>query len=217
LWKTIPDYRKKPEVAESKSEVSQVNDRRSCPTTSPQASAAKSVASRVGDKCLERLGWPVVVSVAVGQRETTHPFWVERGENLADSAPTIVTNKIDLLDLEGVEKLLEHVRVGCDRDILIRMYFCVTVGEQIDGDTPPNLGQMRKLVAPEMTVKQDAVHKQGDRPLTLLDITNTARWGLNMLSLRETFVLFHGLASPSPRERVRFLQLLRAVRAANLY
>lgn len=51
-----------------------------------------------------------------------------RGKYLRDAAAAVVTNKVNLVQLEGVEKLHEHLRLCIRGDILVRFDLALSVG-----------------------------------------------------------------------------------------
>jgi hypothetical protein len=53
------------------------------------------------------------------------------------------------------------------------------VRQQIDGDRSTDVGQLRQLMPPQMTIQQDAMHEQRDRAAALLDVADTARRSLH--------------------------------------
>src|SRR5271168_911292 len=62
-----------------------------------------------GEERLEGLGRPVVVGIAIGEREAANALRIERGENLRDAAAAVIADEIDVIDVQGIEKLLEHL------------------------------------------------------------------------------------------------------------
>src|SRR5579864_5469130 len=129
-------------------------------------------------KRLEGFRWPVVVRVAVGEREAAYALRVQRGENLSDTTTAVVADEIHLIDLQSIEKFLEHLRIGCHGYVLVRCDFGVAMHKQIDSDASPDVGQIRELVPPQITVQQHAMYKQCDWSRTLLRIADTPRRGL---------------------------------------
>src|ERR1700722_10549875 len=104
------------------------------------------------NKGFERLGRPVVVRVAVRERESSNAFRVESRKYLADTAATIVSDQIHLIDVQRIEKLAKHLGIRCDRYVLVRRDFRVAVRKQVDSDAPADVGQVRQLMAPQMSV-----------------------------------------------------------------
>src|ERR1700752_4862312 len=68
-------------------------------------------------KGFECFGRPVVVSISVGECQTSHAFRIEGSENLCDAASAVITHEVDTVDLQSVQKFSQHVRVACDRDV----------------------------------------------------------------------------------------------------
>jgi hypothetical protein len=55
--------------------------------------------------------------------------WVRRGEDLGDTAATVVANQIDLINRQGVEKFCDHARVCGHGDVLMWRDFRVAMRE----------------------------------------------------------------------------------------
>src|SRR5262245_20403758 len=70
------------------------------------------------DEWLERFGWPIIVSVAVGEGQAAYPVRIQRREYLSDPAAAVVTDQVDLINSQVIERLSEHVSVSGDGDIL---------------------------------------------------------------------------------------------------
>src|ERR1035438_10026954 len=87
----------------------------------------------------EGLGRPVVLGVAVSEREAANAFRVQRGENLRNTATAVVADQIYLADVQGIDKFLEHLRISSHRYVLIRRYLCVAMCKQIHSDTSPDV------------------------------------------------------------------------------
>jgi hypothetical protein len=90
------------------------------------------------------------------------------------------------------------------------------VGQQIHGDTPPDIGQLRQLVAPEVAIEEYTMDEQCYWSPALFQIVDASRWSLNLLPLCDWFVPFHGLASLCHCGGISFHQFLGAVLAADL-
>jgi hypothetical protein len=127
---------------------------------------------------LKALGRPIVVGVAVGEREAANALRVQCSEDLCDTAAAVVANEIYLIDVQSIEKFPKHLRIGIYRYVLIRRDFCVAVRKQVDGYAAPDVGQIHKLMAPQIPVKEHSVHEQGDRSCALFCVGNTTRCGL---------------------------------------
>ena len=97
--------------------------------------------------------------IAVRQREASHTLRMQRCEDLSDAAAAVIPDQVYLRDIHGIEKLLEHARIGGHRDVLIRPDLGVTMREQVQRDTAPEIRQIRELVAPKMAVQQHAVYE----------------------------------------------------------
>src|SRR3984957_18287708 len=104
------------------------------------------------NKGLECLGRPVVVRVAVRERESSKAFRVESREYLRDTAATIVSDKIHLIDVQRIEKFAKHLGIRGDRNVLVRRDFRVAVRKQIDRDRAAKIRESRLLVTPKMSV-----------------------------------------------------------------
>ena len=93
------------------------------------------------------------MSIAIGESQAADALWIQSGEDLGNAAATVVTDQIHLIDMQGVEKFIQHLRVGGNRHVLIRCDFSVTVREQINCDAAANVGQIGQLVTPQMSVQ----------------------------------------------------------------
>ena len=49
------------------------------------------------------------------------------GENLRNAAAAVIADQINLIDMQGFEHLVQHVRIGGHRDVLIRPDLGVTM------------------------------------------------------------------------------------------
>jgi hypothetical protein len=47
----------------------------------------------------------VVIGVAVGEGQRPHPLGIERREDLSNASAAVVTDQVDLIDLQSVEHL----------------------------------------------------------------------------------------------------------------
>jgi AraC-like DNA-binding protein len=63
----------------------------------------------------------VVVGISVGERQTPHTIGMRRCEDLRYTAAAIVADQVDLIDLERGEGLAQHIGVGGDGHVLIRI------------------------------------------------------------------------------------------------
>ena len=77
--------------------------------------------------------------VAVRERETSDAFRVESREYLGDTAATIVSDKIHLIDVQRLEKFAKHLRICRDRYVLVGRDFRVAVRKQVDRDAAPKI------------------------------------------------------------------------------
>src|SRR5260370_22231860 len=116
-------------------------DRCSCPTTASLC-ATQTAGGGHRQEGFEGLGRPVVMGVAVSEREAANAFRVQRGENLRNSATAVVADQIYLVDVQGIEKFLEHLRISSHRYVLIRRYLGVAMCKQIHSYTSPDVAQI---------------------------------------------------------------------------
>src|SRR5216684_1362340 len=119
------------------------------------------------------------MSVAIGEREAANALRIQRGENLRNAATAVVADEVHLVDVQGIEKFLEHLRIGRHGYILIRRDFGVAVCKQVHGYAPPDIGQVRQLMTPQMAVQQNAMYEQRDRSRALFRVADAARSGLH--------------------------------------
>ncbi len=71
--------------------------------------------------------------VAIGEREAANALRIQRGENLRNAATAVVAYEIHLVDVQGIEKFLEHLRIGRHGYVLIRCDFRVAMRKQVHG------------------------------------------------------------------------------------
>jgi hypothetical protein len=57
---------------------------------------------------------------------------MERCEDLGDSATAVVSDHIDLIDLQCVERFRQHLGICSHRNVLIGSDLAVAVREQVD-------------------------------------------------------------------------------------
>jgi hypothetical protein len=124
------------------------------------------------------------VGVAVGEREAAHALRIQCGENLCNTAAAVVAHKIYLINVQAIEKFLEHVRIGRYGHVLVRRDFGIAMRKQIHGYTAPDVRQIRQLMTPQMPVQQHAMHEQRDWPCALLCVADTPRRGLHATATR---------------------------------
>src|SRR6516225_496100 len=121
-------------------------------------------------KGLECYRWPVIVRITVGKYEASNAFWIESAEYLSDSAPTVISDDIHLIDGQRVEKLAEHFRIRGNRYILAGLDFRVAVRQQINCDGAAYIRKCLLLMTPEIAVQQHAVHEQCHQSCTAIGI-----------------------------------------------
>src|SRR6202011_5912612 len=104
----------------------------------------------------------VVMGVAVGEGQRPHPLGIERRENLSNASAAVVADQVDLIDLQGIEHLFQHLRVGSYGDILIRRDLGVAMGQEIHrmqrrtSDSPANWCRHRCLFSTTPWTKRAA-------------------------------------------------------------
>src|SRR5258708_34346360 len=101
--------------------------------------------------------------VAIGEREAANALRIQRGENLRKSATAVVAYEIHLVDVHGIEKSLEHLRIGRHGYVLIRCDFRVAMRKQAHGYAAPDVAQLRHLTTPPIAVQHNAMHEHRDR------------------------------------------------------
>jgi len=121
------------------------------------------------------------LSVAVGERHAAHTFRIQRCENLRNTPAAIVTHEIHLVDVQGIEKFFEHLRISRHGYILIRRDFSVAMCKQIHSYAAPDVRQIRQLMTPQIYVQQHAMYEQRDRSCALFGVADTARRGLHAM------------------------------------
>lgn len=153
--------------------------------------ARKTTCFRHGQKRLERLGWPVVVRVAVGQRETSNAGRVQRREDQRDAAAAVIPDEIHTLYPQGVDELHQHFGVCRRRHVLCRCDLCVPMRQQVDRDTPPHVTEVRELVPPEMAVHQHAMNEERDGTGALFDVADASRRCCDAVALHGELLWVH--------------------------
>jgi hypothetical protein len=98
---------------------------------------------------------------------------------LRDTAAAIVADQVDLIDLERVEGLTQHIGVGGDGHVLISIDLSVAMRQQIHGNAPTRIGQSSQLATPDMLVQHDAVDEQRHWTGTGLGVADAPRRGVN--------------------------------------
>src|SRR6202030_2264940 len=141
---------------------------------------------------LERFGWPIIVSVAVGEGQAPHPVGIERCEDLSDPAAAVVNDQVNLIDPQGIEHLSEHVSVSGDGDVLIWFDLRIAMRQQVHRNAATDIRQSGQLVTPEMLVQHYTVDKQRHRAGARLGIADTARRGLNAADGQCGLLIAHG-------------------------
>src|ERR1700737_5340569 len=101
--------------------------------------------------------------IAVSEREASNAFRIESGEYLGDAAAAVISDDIHLIDVQRIEKVVEHLCICCDRHILVGCDVGVSVREQVDRYRAANTRQSRLLVTPEKAVHQYAAPKKSNR------------------------------------------------------
>ena len=178
--------------------------------------AAEASRRRHLEEGLERFRRPVVVRVAIREREAAHTRGIERREDLRDAAAAVVTDQVHLVDLEHVHELPQHLRVRGHRHVLVRSDLRLPVRQQVDRDAAAHVRQLRQLVAPQVPVEQYAVHKQRDRPGARLGVADAARASDDAAPCRHLIGTHRSILLALSRS-MRLPQRLRAGLAAHLH
>ena len=97
--------------------------------------------------------------VAVGESEGAHSFRVQRRKDLRNPAATVVGDQVNLIDLQCIQKLLQHLGVRGRGQVLAGLDLGFSVREQVNRYATPNIRQRSHLMTPEMSVEQHAVHE----------------------------------------------------------
>lgn len=103
------------------------------------------------------------MGVAVGKGQRPHPLRIERREDLSNASATVVADQVDLIGLQGIEHLSQHLRVGGHGNILIRRDLGVAMRQEIHRDAAADVRQPGQLVPPQMLIQDHAMHKERDR------------------------------------------------------
>ena len=130
------------------------------------------------DERLEGFGRPVVVGITVCERQCAHAIRIERSEIWAIAA-AVVTDQVDLVDVQSIEHFPQHIRIGGHGDVLTGCDFRVAMGQQIDCDAATDRGKLGQLVAPKMLVQQHTVDEQRNGPAARLGVADATRRGRN--------------------------------------
>lgn len=111
--------------------------------------AAQAATGGQREKRLEGFGRPVVVRVAIGQRQAAHALRMLRGKDQCHAAAAVVADEVDLLDVHRIEELREHLCIGGGRHVLAGRDLGRAVGQQVDRDAAPHAAQLGQLMAPQ--------------------------------------------------------------------
>src|SRR5215831_12670014 len=95
------------------------------------------------------------------------------GEDLRDGTAAIVANHVDLFDLQLVQNLGDHMRLGRERDILGWPDLGIPQTHQVDGNTTAPMLHAFDDMAPVIAVEGNAMHKKSWRALASLDKRNS--------------------------------------------
>ena len=101
------------------------------------AGSAKAVAAS-GAKAIATSSWSV--AHANGFSDGEQISLTLAIENLRDAAATIIADKIDLIDVQGIEKFLKHPGVGRDGNVLAGRDFGVAMRKKVHGYAAPEVG-----------------------------------------------------------------------------
>jgi hypothetical protein len=91
---------------------------------------AQAAGRRHGEEGLERLGRPIVVDVAIGEREAAQACGIAGGEDLRDAAAAVVPDQVHTIDPERIEELAQHDGVGGHRHVLVGADLGIAVGSR---------------------------------------------------------------------------------------
>ena len=129
--------------------------------------------------------------IAVGQHQTTNSFRVQGCKYLTDAATAVVAHQVDLIDVQRIQKLRQHMGIGGDRHVLGGRYLGLAVRQQIDGNAAPDIAQFRELVPPKIAVEQHTVHEQRHRTAATLDVADVPGWCAHSALVRKEVLAAH--------------------------
>src|SRR5262249_59733672 len=95
------------------------------------------------------------------------------GEDLRDGTAAVVANHVDLFDVQSVQNLGDHMRLGRERDILGWPDLGIPQTHQVDGNTTAPMLHAFDDMAPVIAVEGNAMHKKSWRTLASLDKRNS--------------------------------------------
>jgi hypothetical protein len=141
--------------------------------------------------------------IAIGECETAHALRIAGCENLRDAAAAIVAYQVDLLDVQRIQHLPEHLCIGGYRHVLLLVDFGIAMRQQVRRDAAPEIRERSQLMPPQMPVEQHAVHKQRNRPLSLLRVGNRAGRGFHACPAGGIALLRHVIPPGGRRGRCK--------------
>ncbi len=71
------------------------------------------------------------MSVAISECQRPHAVGIQGREDLRDAAAAVIADEIDLVDLESIKRLSQHVRVGGHGNVPIRADLGIAVRQQV--------------------------------------------------------------------------------------
>src|SRR6266849_3004653 len=126
---------------------------------------------------------PIVVGIAIGERETPDALRVACGKNLSDSAAAVVGDDIHLVEFHGLAERCEHARLGVERKVLVRAGACSPMRENIDRYAAPGVGNPLDQPVPEMAVQQNAMNEDCHRSRSGFPIRDVSKIGCDIFVL----------------------------------
>jgi DNA-binding NarL/FixJ family response regulator len=135
------------------------------------------------DGRLEPLGRDVVAGVAVGEGKRGQAFRVAGGEDLGDGPAGVVRDEIDAGQPQRDAEVLKAGGQGGERQVLFGGHWALAMQREVDGDVAALAGMLRRQraddIAPQVGVGGDAVHEQGGRPGSDVEVADLAGAGRN--------------------------------------
>ena len=119
---------------------------------------------------VQRLGLlrrPVVVDIAVGERQAVDAPGMAGGENLGDRAAAVIGDDVDLVQAHRIAERNEHVGLRIEVQILVGAGSRLAMSKDIDRDATPDIGQPLDHPVPEVAVEEYAVNENRCGPFAI--------------------------------------------------
>ncbi len=123
------------------------------------------------------------MGVAVREGQGPDPVGCLGHHELGDGTAAVVAHQIDGIDPHGVEEGQDHLRLETDRQGAPFWTRTLTVGQQVERQAAPDVGQPVDLAAPQVRIEEDPMDEEGGRAQVppRLEVGDVAESGLHRL------------------------------------